>query len=82
MWPWTLRGPWQTDRQADREKDRQTDRMADRETEGQTDRQRYRQREAGRDREGEKERVIDVLFGISHICHLLKSSQCAVICLS
>ena len=50
--------------------------MADRETKGQTERQRYRQREAGRGREGEGERVIDVLFGISHICHLLKSSQC------
>ena len=45
--------------------------MTDRETEGQTDRQRYRQREAGRDREGEGERVIDVLFGMSHICHLV-----------
>ena len=50
--------------------------MADRETEGQTDKQRYRQWEADRDREGERERVIDVLCGISHICHLVKSSQC------
>ena len=45
--------------------------MADRETEGQTDRQRYRQREADRDREGEREWVIAVLSGISHICHLV-----------
>ena len=44
--------------------------MADRKTEGQTDIQRYRQREVVRDREGERERVIDVLYGISHICHL------------
>ena len=50
--------------------------MADRKTEGQTDIQRYRQREVVRDREGERERVIDVLYGISHICHLVKSSQC------
>ena len=48
--------------------------MADRETERQTDRQRYRQREVDRDREGEGERVIYVLYGISHICHLLRSS--------
>ena len=45
--------------------------MADRETKGQTDRQRYRQREADRDREGEREWVIVVLYGISHICHLV-----------
>ena len=56
--------------------------MADRETEGQTDRQRYRQREVDRDREGEGERIIDVLYGISHICHLLRSSQCTVNCLT
>ena len=52
--------------------------MADRETEGQIDRQRYIQREVDRDREGEREWVIDVLYAISYICHLFKSSQCTV----